>query len=273
MNPEISVIIPTYNRVDRVHQAVLSARMQTFKNIEIVVVDDCSTNNTWEMLNSWMLNEPRLKLYKCHQNSGSPVIPRNFGVSLATGKYLAFLDSDDSWEINKLETQLNLMKMTGAKFSYHNMQLAYDDGREELWSKTAGCHSDKVFQVLLKKNFIPTSSVLMERWMYEYFGRMDMSLDISHDWDLWLRIAFQHNILYCNSVLGTLRMHEGSVISEVHKRRKECRTIVRKWLSYVDGMWYRKIMLYYYMMEVFDILPRSWQERIRRRWYNQEKYK
>ncbi len=100
-----------------------------------------------------------------------------------------------------------------------------------------------------------------------------MSLEISHDWDLWLRIAHENNIHYINSVLGTLNLHEGSVITEIHKRRKECRKIIKKWVQYVDGIYYRKVMLYYYLMEIFDILPKKIRKSIRSAWYRRDKYK
>jgi len=273
--PVVSVILPTYNRVDRLAVAMASVKRQTFEDWELIIVDDCSTDNTKQVISSWKYTDDRIRHLETRKNSGSPVIPRNLGCGHAFGKYLAFLDSDDSWRKEKLETQVGYLEATGEAFSYHDLLVRYEDRRSSVfWSKMSTCHSGEVFPFLLKKNFVPTSSVVIRKDVYDKYGPMDMSLDISHDWDLWLKVAFEYQLHFIPDILvGTLDIHSGTVISEAHKRRKESRRVVKRWTPYVDGMWYRKIMLYYYVMEIFDILPYSWQQRIRARWYKQERYK
>jgi hypothetical protein len=153
------------------------------------------------------------------------------------------------------------------------MDITYlDSPLRERWSNLSACHSGEVFNFLLRKNFIPTSSVIIRTDIYYKYGPMDLSLTIAHDWDLWLKIAFENPIVFTDGPLGRLLMHKDSVIWKVHKRRRESRRIIRRWLPYVDGMWYRKVVLYYYLMEIFDILPEEWQCRLRRWWYSREKY-
>lgn len=269
----ISIIIPTYNRVDLLPKAMKSVQVQTIADWEMIVVDDASTDGTNQMVQSWQLNDPRIKYHKMAHNSGSPVVPRNYGVSQAKGDFVAFLDSDDWWTDRKLETQLWYMKYHGSSFTYHNMFLW--DGKDTgmKWNRLAGCHSDYVFEVLLKKNFIPTSSVMLKKGLYEGFGGMDVGLKVSHDWDLWLKIARKVKIHYVNEPLGYLNFHEDSVITSVHRRRKESRAVVRKWMNEMEGDYYRRIMAYYYLMELFDVLPKGVRNQIRQWWYKQRRFK
>ena len=275
--PLVSIITPTFNRVDMLGAAINTVKNQTLKDWEMVVIDDCSTDNTAQVVGSHQVTDNRITYYGFSKNSGSPVVPRNKGVALAKGKYVAFLDSDDLWHPEKLATQVGYLETIGECFSYHDILVKYVDreGRDSgVWSKMSTCHSGPVFTHLLRKNFVPTSSVLITKEAYLRYGGMDMSLDISHDWDLWLRVAFENDIHFIPDILaGTLLIHWSSVISEVHKRRRESRRVIRKWLPYVDGMYYRKVMLYYYLMEVVDILPTFVQERLRAWWYEQSHYK
>ncbi len=274
-SPLVSVIIPTYNRVFDLVTAIRSVLNQTFRDFEILIVDDNSTDNTREVVASLRRVDRRIMYGGMARNSGSPVNPRNTGCANSRGKYLAFLDSDDAWEPDKLEIQVGYLEVTGEVFSYHNVLVKYSDlGEDELWSRMSTCFSGEVFEVLLRKNFVSTSSVLMRKSVYNEFGPMDWRFTVSHDWDLWLKIASKYQFHYIPDILGgTLSVHRGSVISEAHKRRVESRTIVRKWKDSVNKRWYYKIMLYYYLMEVFDVLPGFAKKGLRAWWYEQERYK
>jgi len=278
MDKLVSIIIPTYNRAPQLRRALESiTRQQEFppEEVEVIVVDDCSTDGTWDsLISGWVIPQrlPGLRITHTHRQSGSPVIPRNIGCRMARGEYLATLDSDDTWDSRKLTIQLQWMDITGAAISYTDAHIHYPDGRRELWSKTSTCHSGRVFPYLIRKNFMPTSTVVIRRDIWEQYGPMDISLDVSHDWDLWLKVAHEYEVHFIDAPLCTLYLLEGSVISQIHRRRVESRQVVQKWMPHVDGMWYRKVLLYYYLMEVFDILPRSWQQWLRDRWYNQARF-
>lgn len=108
--PTVSVIIPTYNRAHLVTRAICSVLAQTFQDFEILVVDDCSTDNTENVVNSY--DDPRVRFMAHEVNRGGSAA-RNTGIRAASGEYLAFLDSDDEWLPEKLEKQLELFKATG----------------------------------------------------------------------------------------------------------------------------------------------------------------
>ena len=102
---------------------------------------------------------------------------------------------------------------------------------------------------------------------------MKASYKVSHDWELWLRIARRLPIYGIPDILGELRIQEGSAISSVHTRRVESRRILRDWKGQVPMSRYSSILAYYYLMEVLDVIPRKISAVIRRAWYMQSRFK
>jgi len=278
-SPLVSVVIPTYNSIDSLCLAIESVINQTYKNIELIIVDDGSTDLTFEIFNLYsdqnigVGNKTKVNYgyYRLSPNSGSPVFPRNYGVEKASGEYIAFLDADDTWKPNKIETQIMFMQMTGCVMSYHDM-IVKGYKQQYNWSEMSTCHSGYVFECLLRKNFIPTSSVMMKKKVYTFFRGMKKKYKISHDLDLWLNISYFNNIEYVNELLGILNLHSGSVITSTHRRRKETRQIIRHRGKIVNKSYYRKILLYYYLIEVFDLMPKFIKTIIRKLWYRRKKY-
>ena len=117
MNELVSVIMPSYNTAEYIKQSIQSVIDQTYTNWELIIVDDCSTDNTDEMVKS--IDEVRIIYLKNEKNSGAAV-SRNRALKEAKGKWIAFLDSDDLWLPEKLEKQLHFMKSNGYAFSYTN---------------------------------------------------------------------------------------------------------------------------------------------------------
>lgn len=113
----VSVIMPTYNCANYISESIESVIAQTETNWEIQIVDDCSTDNTQEILKKYLKRYPdKIHYYRLPKNSG-PAVARTEAIKRASGKYIAFLDSDDLWYPEKLEKQIAFMKLTGAKFS------------------------------------------------------------------------------------------------------------------------------------------------------------
>ena len=105
----ISVVIPCYNASRYIKETINSVLNQTYKNIEIIVVDDCSLDDSYNIVKECFLTRSNIKLYKTPVNSGTPAVPRNFGVQLSCGEFVAFLDADDIWHPQKLEIQHNIL--------------------------------------------------------------------------------------------------------------------------------------------------------------------
>lgn len=112
----VSVIMPSWNTAKFIGESIESVLRQTYKNLELIIVDDCSTDNTDEVVHSF--DDPRIRYYHNKKNSGAAVT-RNHAIKAARGEWIAFLDSDDLWKPEKLEHQLAFMKSNGYVFSYH----------------------------------------------------------------------------------------------------------------------------------------------------------
>ena len=107
--PLVSIITPSYNSAKYIGETIESIQAQTYKNWELLITDDCSKDNTIEIVNNYIANDPRIKIFKLEKNSGAG-IARNKSIAEAQGRYIAFCDSDDRWYYNKLEKQISFMQ-------------------------------------------------------------------------------------------------------------------------------------------------------------------
>lgn len=265
MNTPVSVVIPTYNSMETLPRAVASVIAQTYNNIELIVVDDCSTDGTKayleEMEQVLASRFLRYKHFTLSKQSGSPVKPRNDGVLCADHDYIAFLDADDMWYPTKIEKQIKLMEDSGAILSYHDMFVQMNSTEYILWSDLSKCYAGNVFNKLIRKNFIPLSSVMMN--CTEHTFLMNNILKVSHDWDLFLDMCDFGLFAYINLTLGKLFFHQGSVITDSKRRRLESRWVVQARKKRLGFFQYHSIMGYYHLAELFDKMPKSIQKLIR----------
>ncbi|MGH7845554.1 MAG: glycosyltransferase family 2 protein [Candidatus Binatia bacterium] len=184
MAPLVSVIIPTYNRREMVRDAVDSVLAQTYRNFELIIVDDGSDDDTAEALTSY-----GEALRVCAQPNRGVAAARNRGVFCAAGSYLAFLDSDDLWLPRKLEVQ--------AAFMQENPR-AQICQTEEIWFRRGvrvnprtkhRKPSGDIFRPSLELCLVSPSAVMMTRALFDTSGGFDEAFTACEDYDLWLRIA------------------------------------------------------------------------------------
>ena len=188
--PIVSVIIPTYNREEVLPRAIKSVLNQIFKDFELVIVDDGSTDNTKDVVKNF--NDDRVKYF--YQKNQGVSAARNLGIKKARGKYIAFLDSDDEWLPEKIEKQISLFKnntsldFIGCKRIVVNNKKEYkekiDFNKEEVSSK-------KYFKLSLKGNLRTvclTSGLVVKRKIIEKVGFFDKNLPSGQDLDMWWRI-------------------------------------------------------------------------------------
>jgi len=116
--PLVSIIIPNYNGGQYIDSTIESVVNQAYPNWELIIVDDCSTDNSTTIINNWIERfGAKITLYKMANNSGGPAAPRNRAIDLSKGEYIAFLDSDDIWHPSKLDIQMNFMLSAGLSFT------------------------------------------------------------------------------------------------------------------------------------------------------------
>jgi glycosyltransferase involved in cell wall biosynthesis len=207
--PAISVIIPTHNRASYLREAVDSVLAQDFRDYELIVVDDGSTDDTVEIL------ETRPVTKKIFQQHSGVSAARNTGISQSTGTFVAFLDSDDLWLPTKLRTQM-------AFFANHPQALICQT--EEIWLRNGvRAHPKKrhrkrngmIFEPSLDLCLVSPSAVMMKRRLLDDVGWFDERLPACEDYDLWLRIACR---LPVNLVQSPLVIKRGGHRDQLSRR-------------------------------------------------------
>ena len=212
---KVTTIIPAYNCERYIKEAIKSVLSQSYGDIELIVVDDNSTDKTGEIIRSF---GPRIK---CIHNptNGGPSIARNLGIKQASGEYIAFLDHDDIWMPDKIEKQIEIFnKKKDVALVYSNSYNINIMGLERgTFFDTIKPHRGFVLERLLLDNFIPTSSVVIRKDIVDEIGLLNEHFLISQDYDLYLRIAEKHKIDFLNLPLFKRRVYQGSASSD--KRR------------------------------------------------------
>ena len=191
----VTVIIPTYNREHTICQAIDSVLQQTYDQIEVIVVDDCSQDATQKVVEESYRTDNRVRYERLPQNSGA-CVARNRGIDLSLGNYLAFLDSDDVYYPEKIALQLDAMRNSNSDLCATSFMRVLADGKKERKLVFPGT-KDEIYQNLLYCNFITTGTLLGKRECFEQI-RFDEALPRYQDWDISLRLCKQYNICLLN---------------------------------------------------------------------------
>jgi teichuronic acid biosynthesis glycosyltransferase TuaG len=189
----VSIIIPNYNSEKFISDTIDSILAQTYKKFEVIIVDDCSTDRSVDIINNYILKDAPIHLHILPKNSGRPAPPRNFGLKVATGEYIAFMDSDDIWHSQKLEIQLDIMSKNEVNFSSTELvQFTTLDSIKNY--KKCKLKINENFKTithnkLLKKNIIANSSVIIKKELLnELTFNEDFRYKAIEDFHLWLRV-------------------------------------------------------------------------------------
>jgi glycosyltransferase involved in cell wall biosynthesis len=194
--PRVSVIIPTYNRAYFLHQAIESVLSQTFRDFELIVVDDGSTDATPYVLQQW-----DNKIRWVRQENCGVSRARNVGIRAARGRYLSFLDSDDLWLMDKLEVQVRFLDANPHYAVCYTDEVWVRKGRRVNPKKIHRKYSGWIFDRCLPLCIISPSSALMRREVLDAVGDFDEDLPVCEDYDLWLRIASRFPIFFLDREL------------------------------------------------------------------------
>lgn len=193
---KISVIIPSWNRADRLAAALDSVRAQSLAAHEIIVVDDGSTDNTRELLGR---HYPEVH-YLYQQNAGVSCA-RNTGIKAASGDWIALLDSDDQWHASKLERQQQALLAQPGYRLCHCDEIWMRNGKRVNPMKKHAKSGGHIFRQCLPLCIISPSAVMIERSLFDDTGLFDESLPACEDYDLWLRICATQPVLFVDQPL------------------------------------------------------------------------
>ena len=192
----ISVVIPSYNRKDFLKRSIDSAINQTKKPLEIIVVDDGSTDGTEAMIKS---DYDFVKFIK-QKNKGVSAA-RNIGIKVSIGEWICFLDSDDEWKKDKLEKQINAMKSNpGYKF-FHSNEIWIKNGLRINQKKKHKKYGGDIFDKCLDMCRISPSSVMIDKTVFDEVGNFNEVLVVCEDYELWLRICDKYRVFFIDEPL------------------------------------------------------------------------
>lgn len=214
--PLVSVIIPTYNRGRLILDSINSVLNQTYKNIELIVVDDCSTDDTISILEQ--INDKRLKIIRHSENKGQNAA-RNTGIKASTGEYIAHHDSDDIWHLNKLEIQMNKIQEVKADVLCCQTAVNDEDSHKYLYNHP----NEKLvkegfisYKQLLKYNCTTTQTIIGKAECFK-----DILFDENQprftDWALSLDLVKKYKFYYQQAVLVDVYQQKDSITKNPQK--------------------------------------------------------
>lgn len=199
-NPKVSVVIPTYNRAHLISRAIKSVLDQTYKDLEIIVVDDGSTDNTEKIIKSFQ--DGRIRYIQHNKNKGASAA-RNTGIKASKGEYIAFQDSDDEWFPDKLEQQIKAFDNASPKVGviYSGFYRIEDDKKTYIPGDNIVQKEGDIHNELLKGNFVGTPAVLIKKECFENIKYFDENIPAFEDWELWIELSKHYLFKYINKPL------------------------------------------------------------------------
>jgi glycosyltransferase involved in cell wall biosynthesis len=207
-NNLVSVIINCYNGEKYLREALDSVINQTYSNWELIFWDNCSTDSSPEIIASY--KDPRINYFRGNHNVRLGEA-RNLAIEKSNGPYIAFLDTDDIWELNKLEVQISKMIDNPEIGITHSNYLNFWEGGQ-LVANDKSVESEESFQHLLTHYKIGMSAALIRKSVLEKYNiRFDKTLLLIEDFDFFLIIAYHSKVLYCKEILMRYRMHPNSL--------------------------------------------------------------
>ena len=215
--PKISVIIPTYNAESTILETLVSLGQQTFTDFEIIVINDGSSDRTLDVLERF--SDERLRVFS-FENAGATVA-RNRGIARAQGEFIAFLDADDLWSVDKLERQLVALQQhpeAGVAYSWTSF---IDEQGQFLYQQPPVYFAGNVYPQLLLGNFLACGSVpLVRRQAIAEVGEFVPELASSQDWEYWLRLAQHWSFVLVPKHQVFYRQRAGAISSHIDRREK-----------------------------------------------------
>ena len=217
--PLVSIILPVYNREGFVRRAIESVFAQTYSHWELIAIDDGSTDRTPEILRSY--TDHRVRLFV--QPNAGPYPARNYGLSQATGEFIAFLDSDDLWYPHKLELQLPLFSRSEVGLvcgnaiimDYrHQEPIPWHRTYYDLWPPSR----KRAFETLLGYDFVSEMTAIVRRRCFERLGPFSLAGRVSADYAKWIHIAMHYDIDFVSEPVGEIGVHDDNWSRNAERR-------------------------------------------------------
>ncbi|MDH3973179.1 MAG: glycosyltransferase [Deltaproteobacteria bacterium] len=212
--PVVSIVIPTFNRAHLLGLAINTVLSQTYRNFDLIIVDDASADNTEDIVNSF--NDNRIRYCRHEKNRGGSAA-RNTGIKAARGEYIAFLDDDDEWLPRKLEQQVAKFSESSEKVGliYCGYACVYQDRVvSEIIPKLKG----SIYRETLQSCILGGPTAIVKRECFDKSGFFDEDLKACQDWDLWIRIAKLYDFDFVPEILAKYTLHGNQVSAGLNNR-------------------------------------------------------
>lgn len=209
MDGLVSIIIPCYNSEEFIGDAINSVLAQTYVNWEMIIIDDCSSDNSLQIIEAYVQKDCRIRCLKTNTPSGSPAYPRNIGINNAQGRYIAFLDSDDIWLPTKLEEQLPILEEEHVAIVFSNYEKIAENGART--NRLILAPTKVNYHRLLLSNVIGCLTAIYD---IKKCGKLYFTHNGHEDYIMWLTILKQGYWAYNTNTINALyRVRKRSVSS------------------------------------------------------------
>lgn len=250
----VSVVIPTYNRAATLMRSIQSVTGQSYSEWELIIVDDGSTDNTRELVESAARQDARIRYIHCPENKGQAKA-RNTGIQEAQGEFIAFQDSDDCWMPEKLKRQMALME-AHPEYGLVYGQVVYDEAGVLSAPYPPMDAGEQVFESCLKRNLIGTPTMLVRKTVFDRIGLFDSSLPALEDYELALRITRSYAAGFIADPVLTAYKSADSVSRDLGKHLISNCMILRKYEKELKKfhLWNDKIVELQELARNYDVL-------------------
>ena len=251
----VSVVVPIYNRGKIVGKTIDSILCQSYSDVEIIAVNDGSNDGTLTVLNEYSKRHPE-RIIVINQSNAGQVRAKNKGIAASRGEFIAFLDSDDFWEKEKLSLQMPLF-IGKVGLVYSGINEVDTEGRIlKTVLPESGMRGD-IFRSLLIKNRMTGGTVVVKRKVLNNIGFFDESFRAAENWDLWIRISSKHEVDYVDKPLVNYLKHSGNMSQDNRRMVEGMRSVLKKHLPTVPSdknlkeSYFEAYANYYYCLGVW----------------------
>lgn len=235
--PKVSVIIPTYNRADLLPRAIGSVLNQTFRDFELIVVDDGSTDNTKEVVKEFQKKDERVR-YIWRENSSGAAKPKNEGIKNSKGDYIAILDSDDKWLPGKLQKQLELFENSSNPrvgfVSCHALVIDEKSGKKLEYKIP---RYKNVLKNILTQDYMGSGSgMVYKKSVFDNAGLFDENLKTGQDWEIRIRLAQKYDFDFVPRPLFKYYIHSENIsgLTNIKIKERDLEYIFNKYKKYYE---------------------------------------
>jgi GT2 family glycosyltransferase len=226
--PIVSVIIPVYNGEKTIQETITSVLSQTFSDFELIIINDGSQDKTLEIISG--IQDSRIKVFS-YQNAGLSAT-RNRGISHSRGQFIAFLDADDLWTADKIESQLKALQGNPQASLAYSWSDFVDESNRFLHIGRRLTWEGNVYSKILVLNFLEHgSNPLIRREALEAVGNFDETLSSAEDWDMWIRLAAKYPFVVVTAPQILYRVSTNSLSSNVVKLEAACLQVIERAFS------------------------------------------